>query len=41
MPLGTMLAGFAVPAIALTLGWRTAFLAVPVLALPLLMASLS
>ncbi len=41
VPLGTMLAGFAVPAIALTVGWRTAFLAAPVLALPLLVASLS
>ncbi len=41
VPLGTMLAGFAVPAIALTVGWRVAFLAAPLLALPLLVASLS
>ncbi len=41
VPLGTMLAGFAVPAIALTVGWRAAFLVAPVLAVPLLVASLS
>ncbi|MBY5162234.1 MFS transporter [Salsipaludibacter albus] len=41
VPLGTMLAGFAVPAIALTVGWRFAFLAAPVLGLPLVVASLS
>lgn len=41
VPLGTMLAGLAVPAIALTVGWRTAFLVAPVLAFPLLVASLS
>lgn len=41
VPLGTMLAGFAVPAIALTVGWRAAFLVAPLLAVPLVSASLS
>lgn len=41
VPLGTMLAGFAVPAIALTVGWRIAFLGAPLLALPVMAASMS